>query len=395
MSAVESPRSTPPRFRRAWLIAAVLVAAAALAWWAWPRADASAAASSPGKTVPVRVARASAEPLVLRLKAVGTVTPLHSVVVRSRVDGELMRLHFQEGQQVKAGDLLAQIDPRPYEVKLAQAQGTQQQNLAELENAERQLQRYRELQRQHFVSAQELSDQQSKVRQLQGRRISDQAAVDEARLQLQYTRIVAPVSGRVGLRRLDVGNLVQASDAEGLVTLAQTAPISVLFTVPEPELPALLDAVQAQPALAVEAWDREERTQLAHGALSSVDNRIDTATGTLKLRAQFDNADQGLFPNQFVNVRLQLGEHPALLIPDAAVQFGSQGNYVHIVDKDNKAQRRTVVLGPADDGRVAVRSGLQAGDQVVIEGIDGLEDGTAVEIVAEPAAQAKAAKAGA
>ena len=163
-----------------------------------------------------------------------------------------------------------------------------------------------------------------------------------------------------------------------------------------PELPALLDAVQAQPALAVETWDREERRQLARGSLSSVDNRIDTTTGTLKLRAHFDNHDLALFPNQFVNVRLQLGEQPALLIPDAAVQFGSQGNYVHIVDKDNKAQRRTVVLGPADEGRVAVRSGLQAGDQVVIEGIDGLEDGTAVEIVAEqPAAAAKAAKAGA
>ncbi len=394
MSAVEPSRSTPPRSRRAWVIAAAVIVAGLVAWWAWPRAEATVAAG-PGKTVPVRVARASAEPLQLRLKAVGTVTPLHSVVVRSRVDGELLRLHFQEGQQVKAGDLLAQIDPRPYEVKLAQAQGTQQQNLAELENAERQLQRYRELQKQNYVSGQELSDQQSKVRQLQGRRISDQASVDEARLQLQYTRITAPVSGRVGLRRLDVGNLVHASDTEGLVTLAQTAPISVLFTVPEPELPALLDAVQAQAGLPVEAWDRGESKALAQGTLSSVDNRIDTATGTLKLRAQFDNAGLALFPNQFVNVRLQLGEHPALLIPDAAVQFGSQGNYVHIVDKDNKAQRRTVVLGPADDGRVAVRSGLQAGDQVVIEGIDGLEDGTAVEIVAEPAATAKAAKAGA
>ena len=394
MSAVEPSRSTPPRSRRAWVIAAAVIVAGLVAWWAWPRAEATADAG-PGKTVPVRVARASAEPLQLRLKAVGTVTPLHSVVVRSRVDGELLRLHFQEGQQVKAGDLLAQIDPRPYEVKLAQAQGTQQQNLAELENAERQLQRYRELQKQNYVSGQELSDQQSKVRQLQGRRISDQASVDEARLQLQYTRITAPVSGRVGLRRLDVGNLVHASDTEGLVTLAQTAPISVLFTVPEPELPALLDAVQAQAGLPVEAWDRGESKALAQGTLSSVDNRIDTATGTLKLRAQFDNAGLALFPNQFVNVRLQLGEHPALLIPDAAVQFGSQGNYVHIVDKDNKAQRRTVVLGPADDGRVAVRSGLQAGDQVVIEGIDGLEDGTAVEIVAEPAATAKAAQAGA
>jgi len=394
MSAVEPSRSTPPRSRRAWVIAAAVIVAGLVAWWAWPRTEATVAAG-PGKTVPVRVARASAEPLQLRLKAVGTVTPLHSVVVRSRVDGELLRLHFQEGQQVNAGDLLAQIDPRPYEVKLAQAQGTQQQNLAELENAERQLQRYRELQKQNYVSGQELSDQQSKVRQLQGRRISDQASVDEARLQLQYTRITAPVSGRVGLRRLDVGNLVHASDTEGLVTLAQTAPISVLFTVPEPELPALLDAVQAQAGLPVEAWDRGESKALAQGTLSSVDNRIDTATGTLKLRAQFDNAGLALFPNQFVNVRLQLGEHPALLIPDAAVQFGSQGNYVHIVDKDNKAQRRTVVLGPADDGRVAVRSGLQAGDQVVIEGIDGLEDGTAVEIVAEPAATAKAAKAGA
>ncbi|WP_164136786.1 MdtA/MuxA family multidrug efflux RND transporter periplasmic adaptor subunit [Stenotrophomonas maltophilia] len=376
------------RFRRARLLWAVLALAlvALLAWWLWPRNDAGSRDDAPGKTVPVRVARASAEPLVLRLKAVGTVTPLHSVVVRSRVDGELLRLHFQEGQQVNAGDLLAQIDPRPYEVKLAQAQGTQQQNLAELENAERQLQRYRELQKQNYVSGQELSDQQSKVRQLQGRRLSDQASVDEARLQLQYTRITAPVSGRVGLRRLDVGNLVRASDAEGLVTLAQTAPISVLFTVPEPELPALLDAVQAQPALAVETWDREERRQLARGSLSSLDNRIDTTTGTLKLRAHFDNHDLALFPNQFVNVRLQLGEQPALLIPDAAVQFGSQGNYVHVVGKDNKAQRRVVVLGPADDGRVAVRSGLAAGDQVVIEGIDGLEDGTAVEIITGEAA---------
>ncbi|HHA2818624.1 TPA: MdtA/MuxA family multidrug efflux RND transporter periplasmic adaptor subunit [Stenotrophomonas maltophilia] len=376
------------RFRRARSLWAVLALAlvAVLAWWLWPRNDAGSRDDAPGKTVPVRVARASAEPLVLRLKAVGTVTPLHSVVVRSRVDGELLRLHFQEGQQVNAGDLLAQIDPRPYEVKLAQAQGTQQQNLAELENAERQLQRYRELQKQNYVSGQELSDQQSKVRQLQGRRLSDQASVDEARLQLQYTRITAPVSGRVGLRRLDVGNLVRASDAEGLVTLAQTAPISVLFTVPEPELPALLDAVQAQPSLAVETWDREERRQLARGSLSSLDNRIDTTTGTLKLRAHFDNHDLALFPNQFVNVRLQLGEQPALLIPDAAVQFGSQGNYVHVVGKDNTAQRRVVVLGPADDGRVAVRSGLAAGDQVVIEGIDGLEDGTAVEVIAGEAA---------
>ncbi|MDR6093121.1 MdtA/MuxA family multidrug efflux RND transporter periplasmic adaptor subunit [Stenotrophomonas sp. SORGH_AS_0321] len=384
------PPSRPRRNRTLLLAASLVMLAALLAWWAWPRADVAADDAGGRKPTPVRIARASAEPLQLRLKAIGTVTPLHSVVVRSRVDGELLKLHFNEGQHVKAGDLLAQIDPRPYEVRLAQAQGTQQQNLAELENAERQLRRFGELQAQNYVSGQELSDQQSKVRQLQGRRMSDQATVDEAKLQLQYTRITAPVSGRVGLRRVDVGNLIRSSDADGLVTLAQTAPISVLFTVPEPELPALLDAVRSQPALAVQAWDREERAALGSGELSSVDNVIDTATGTLKLRAQFANADDALFPNQFVNIRLQLGAQDAVVIPDAAVQFGSKGNYVHVIDKDDKAQRRDVVLGPADGTRVSVRSGLKAGEKVVVEGIDGLEDGNAVRIISEDAAQAGA-----
>lgn len=384
------PPSRPRRNRTLLLAASFVMLAALLAWWAWPRADVAADDAGGRKPTPVRIARASAEPLQLRLKAIGTVTPLHSVVVRSRVDGELLKLHFNEGQHVKAGDLLAQIDPRPYEVRLAQAQGTQQQNLAELENAERQLRRFGELQAQNYVSGQELSDQQSKVRQLQGRRMSDQATVDEAKLQLQYTRITAPVSGRVGLRRVDVGNLIRSSDADGLVTLAQTAPISVLFTVPEPELPALLDAVRSQPALPVQAWDREERAALGSGELSSVDNVIDTATGTLKLRAQFANADDALFPNQFVNIRLQLGAQDAVVIPDAAVQFGSKGNYVHVIDKDDKAQRRDVVLGPADGTRVSVRSGLKAGEKVVVEGIDGLEDGNAVRIISEDAAQAGA-----
>ena len=189
---------------------------------------------------------------------------------------------------------------------------------------------------------------------------------------------------------MDVGNLIRSSDADGLVTLAQTAPISVLFTVPEPELPALLDAVRSQPALPVQAWDREERAALGSGELSSVDNVIDTATGTLKLRAQFANADDALFPNQFVNIRLQLGAQDAVVIPDAAVQFGSKGNYVHVIDKDDKAQRRDVVLGPADGTRVSVRSGLKAGEKVVVEGIDGLEDGSAVRIISEDAAQAGA-----
>jgi len=386
MSAAPFSRS------RRWLIPVLLivvVAGVCAAWFLRSRDDA-AAADTARKPTPVRVAVAVDEPLALRLKAIGTVTPLHNVVVRSRVDGELLRLHFQEGQQVKAGDLLAQIDPRPYQVRLAQARGTQQQNLAELENAQRQLQRFGELQSRNYVSAQELSDQQSKVRQLQGRRLSDQATVDEAQLQLEYTRIVAPVDGRVGLRRVDVGNLVRTGDADGLVALAQTAPISVLFAVPEPELPALRDAVRAQPGLVVQAWDREERRLLASGTLSSLDNLIDPATGTLKLRAQFSNADDALFPNQFVNIQLQLGAQPAVVIPDAAVQFGSKGNYVHVIDAGGTAQRRDVVLGPADGTRVSVRSGLKPGEQVVIEGIDGLEDGSAVRIIGEGSAQADA-----
>ena len=380
-----------PRHRRpsTWLLLAAVVIAA-VAGWRWFGKEAPAAAQGPSQTVPVRVAVASQEPLVVRIKAMGTVTALHTVHVRSRVDGELMQLAFKEGQQVKAGDLLARIDPRPYEVQLAQALGTQQQNVAELDNARRQLKRFHELQGQNYVSAQELSDQQSKVRQLEGRQQSDQAAVDEARLQLQYTRITAPVAGRMGLRNVDVGNLVRSGDTDGLVTITQTTPISVLFTIPETEVQIALGAVGGHTALPVEAWDREERRQLSGGTLASLDNRIDTATGTLKLRAHFDNADEALFPNQFVNVRLQVGNRDAVVIPNAAVQFGSKGTYVYVIGKDNTSSMRPVKLGAADGERVAVAEGLQAGEQVVLEGIDRLRDGATVEIISTAGAQDEA-----
>lgn len=379
MSAPLPSRSR--RLSKPLLVVAVL-AAAAIAWRVLAPAPAADAAPAAAAT-PVRVATVVREDLVVRLKALGTVTPLHTVSLRSRVDGELLRLSFREGEHVKAGALIAEIDPRAYQVALSRALGTQQQNLAELDNAQAQLKRYEELQRRHFVSAQDLSDQQSKVRQLQGRRQTDQAAVDEARLQLQYTRITAPVAGRMGLRNVDVGNLVRSSDTEPLATITQTTPISVLFTVPEPDLPAVVAAVRAAPELRVEAWDREERQSLGGGVLSSLDNRIDTATGTLKLRAQFANADEALFPNQFVNIRLQVSSADALVIPNAAVQFGSKGNYVYVIAADNTSHLRNVVLGPAEGERVSVREGLKAGERVVVEGIDGLREGAKVEVVSQ------------
>jgi multidrug efflux system membrane fusion protein len=337
----------------------------------------------------VRVVTAVQEPLALYLKALGTVTPLKTVTVRSRVDGELMRVAFREGQYVEQGDLLAEIDPRPFRVQLAQAEGQQQQNLAELANAEGELQRFRDLQSKGYVSAQELANQEALVRQFQARKQSDQAAADEARLQLAYTRVTAPISGRVGLRTVDAGNLVRAGDANGIVTITQMRPISVLFTIPEPDLPAVRAAARAVPALPVEAWDRDERTRLAMGKLLSMDNQIDTATGTLRFRAEFDNQDESLFPNQFVNVRLRVRNDAAIVIPNAAVQFGSQGNFVYVVGAENKALLRAVKLGAAEGERVAVLEGVQPGERVVLEGLDRLREGRDVKIIPDPPVAAK------
>jgi multidrug efflux system membrane fusion protein len=335
--------------------------------------------------VPVRVVTAVQEPLALYLKALGTVTPMKAVTVRSRVDGELIRVAFREGQFVEQGDLLAEIDPRPFRVQLTQAQGQQQQNLAELANVEGELQRFRDLQSKGYVSAQELANQEALMRQFQARRQTDEAAVEDARLQLAYTRITAPISGRVGLRNVDAGNLIRAGDTAGLVTITQMQPISVLFTIPETSLPAVRAAVRAQPALPVEAWGRDETTQLATGTLLSMDNQIDTATGTLRLRAEFLNKDESLFPNQFVNIRLRVGNDPAVIIPNAAVQFGSQGNFVFVVGEQNKAVLRTVKLGAAEGERVSVIEGVQAGERVVLEGLDRLREGRDLKIIEDPA----------
>ena len=332
---------------------------------------------------PVRVVVAERGPLEVELRALGTVTPLRTVTVRSRVDGELLRVAFEEGQQVREGQLLAEIDPAPFQIQLAQATGQQKQNLAELENTRIQLQRYRDLAGSDYVSAQDVANLQAQVRQFEGRRDRDQAAVDEARLQLDYTRITAPIDGRVGLRNVDVGNLVRSGDEQGIVTITQTRPISVVFALPETVVPAVAAAARRgdRSALVAQAWDRDERQLLATGTLSSIDNRIDTRTGTLRLRALFDNADDALFPNQSVNVRLRLGSEEVVAIPDAAVQFGSQGNYVYVIGEDDTASVRQVQLGAAHGDRVAVAEGLEAGERVVLEGLDRLHEGSRVEVV--------------
>jgi len=385
--AVMNPHPPSPRRTRAFVILALAVAAVAGSVYLWqqlrPQPTSQQGRGWRGSTeaVPVRAARAVRDNLPVQLKALGTVTPLNTVSVRSRVAGELVRVAFEEGQQVQAGDLLAEIDPQPYRIGVARAEGQQQQNLAELENSRIELERYRELRSKGYVSAQDLSNLEARVRQYEARRQSDRAAVDEARLQLQYTRITAPVSGRVGLRAVDVGNLVGVNSSEELATITQMQPISVVFAVPETGLPTLIDAVRDDPALPVQAWDREERRLLARGTLSSLDNRIDTATGTLRLRAVFDNDDERLFPNQFVNVRMRVREVDSVIVPDAAVQYGPDGAYVFAISDDDTISLRNVQLGASDGDRIAILEGIAAGERVVVEGLDRLREGSAVVVV--------------
>jgi membrane fusion protein, multidrug efflux system len=338
--------------------------------------------------VPVRLAEAQLEDLPLTLKALGTVTPLNTVAVRSRIDGELVRVLFEEGQAVKAGQLLAEIDPRPYEVALAQAEGTQQENLVQLENAEQELKRQRDLVEKNFISKQALSNQEALVRQFRARLATSEAAVASAKLDLEYTRIIAPISGRLGLRNIDRGNLIRSGDPEGLVTITQMEPMNVVFTIPETEVTEVIEAHRSERKLPVEAWDRSETRRLASGELTSLDNRIDTSTGTLRLKAEFSNEDGRLFPNQFVNVRLAVRTiEQAVVIPGAAVQFGSQGNYVFVVH-ENKVAIRPVTLGRAAEDRLVIAKGLKAGEHVVLEGLDRLREGSTVQVISDTASAA-------
>ncbi len=395
------PVSPPSRWTRRRIIGCVvlLLVVAGIAWLVL-RPSAKPGAGGPGGPggrpaggrppaaamanlpVPVRVATAATQDIDIFLKSLGTVTAYNTVTVRSRVSGELVDVAFQEGQYVKAGDLLAQVDPRAFQVALDQARGTQMQNLAQLENARRDLQRYQALFKQDSIAKQQVDTQAALVRQYEGTVKSDQANVDNAKLQLDYARITAPISGRLGLRQVDRGNLVSSADTNGLVVITQTQPISVVFTLPETQLPEVRSEIAAGRTLTVDAYDRADTRRIATGVLETLDNQIDVTTGTLKLKAKFDNADDALFPNQFVNVRLHvLTRKDVTAIPTAAIQQGSAGAFVFLVQPDNTIVVRQVKLGAINNGMVAVNEGLQPGDRVVTEGTDRLRAGAKVEIV--------------
>ncbi|WP_172149775.1 MdtA/MuxA family multidrug efflux RND transporter periplasmic adaptor subunit [Pseudomonas tumuqii] len=372
---------------RQWLIGLILLALLlVLIWWFWPAKPQSQADGRwrDGGPVPVRVVTVTQGSFPVELKALGTVTAYNTVNVRGRVTGELVKLLFEDGQRVKAGDLLAVIDPRPYEVALQQALGAEQENQAQLRNAESDLARYRGLYDEDSIAKQTLDTQQALVNQYRGTLKSNQAAVAEARLNLDFTQVRAPISGRLGLRQVDLGNLVNSSDALPLVVITQTLPISLMFTLPEAELPAVLRQFRAGQTLRVEAWDRNEKLKLAEGRLESLDNLIDTATGTVKLKARFENAEELLFPNQFVNVRLLVETRErALLIPAAALQFGTRGTFVYVIDEHDKVQVRPIVVGPSNGQMTLIEAGVAVGERLVLEGTDRLRDGSTVEVVGE------------
>lgn len=400
------------------LILVVLVAGGYGAWWwahrqsavadadstttAGDRAATSAGAAGGGRRFggvnrvqPVSVMPAQRKDIRVILSAIGNIAALNTATVRTRVDGELKAIHFKEGQQVRAGALLAEIDPRTYEIQLAQAQGQLTRDVAQLRNAQLDLERYKDLLAKDSIAKQQVDTQDAMVRQLAGTVQTDQAQLDNAKLQLSYTRITAPISGRLGLKQVDLGNFLHASDATGLVSITQTQPIAVVFAVPEASLRQISSKLKAGQIMLVEAWDREQKFRLAAGKVSSTDNSIDLATGTVKLKAEFPNNDDALFPNQFVNIRLQVDAlRDALVVPANSVQRGAQGTYVYVVKDDGSVSVRSVSLGTTEGDWISVQGEVTAGERVVTDGADRLRDGAKVEVIT-PAPRAGVAGTGA
>ena len=394
-------RVTPPvrrsRVRGAVVLGVLVVIGLGLGWYWWThhaaqpagRAGAGRGAQTPPQ--PVGAATIDKGNIRIILNELGTVTSLDTVTVLTQINGQLIEVGFQEGQVVKKGDFLAQIDPRPYQVALEQAQGVLAHDQGLLAQAQADLKRFQTLGRQDSIAQQQVDDQKYLVQQYTGTVQADQGAVDNAKLNLVYCRIVSPIDGQIGLRLIDPGNYVQTSSASGLLVITQMQPISVLFSVPEDNLPDIIQRVRGGNTLPVEAYDRANSRLLATGQLATLDNQIDTTTGTLKLRATFANPDELLYPNQFVNARLLVNTmKDTVRVPVPAVQRGEPGTYVYLINANNTVKVQPVKLGPTDGGFTAVVSGLQVGDKVVTDGTDRLRDGVAVT-VPPPAAPAAAA----
>jgi membrane fusion protein, multidrug efflux system len=390
-SLKEAPFGAPPvtqrRRGRGWLWISVLVLLV-VAGVVWRSRQESAPQPAPGgrnsapmSIVPEVVGKGD---IGITINALGTVTSLATVTIRSQISGYLMKVDFKEGDDVKKGDLLAQIDPRPYEAALAQANGNLARDQALLKGAQVDLTRYQGLAAQNAVPHQTLDTQVALVAQDQGTVEFDHAAVKSAEVNLQYTRILSPLDGRVGLRQVDQGNYVTAGDTNGLVVITQLQPISVLFTVPEDNLQAISKRLQSGAVLPATAYDRGGANKIADGTLQTFDSQIDPTTGTIKLRAQFPNESRTLYPNQFVNIVLLLDTHTGVTtMPTAGVQRGVPGTFVYLVNADNTVSVRKVVLGVTDGDRVEVTSGLNPGDRIVIDGADKLRDGAKINVRTE------------
>ena len=381
-----------PSKRRWWLWVLVLGVIAFGVWYYRNSRNASQAATAPGAAakgkggsgaggfvVPVVVSTAQRGDLPVYFNGLGTVTAFNTVTVRSRVDGQLVSVAFKEGQFVHQGDLLAQIDPRPFQVQLEQALGQLAKDQAQRKDAEVNLERYKLLFKEGVIPQQQLDTQGALVGQVDGALTSDQSQIDNAKLQLTYSRITAPISGRIGLRLVDAGNIVHASDTNGLLVITQLQPISVIFSLPQDQLPQVNAKLHAGVQLGVDAYDRDDTAKIASGKLETIDNQIDITTGTYKLKSVFTNADNALFPNQFVNVHLLVDtKHNLTIVPAAAIQRGPQGTYVYAADTDNTAKIRIVTIAQATGDSVGLSAGLNSGDRVVIDGLDKLQDGTKI-----------------
>lgn len=366
--------------RRPWgwlLLAALLL----LAFWALRGGKSEAAGKGGGRAIPVVTATARTRDVPVVLTGLGTVTPLNAATVRSRVDGQLARVSFREGQNVAEGQLLAEIDPRPFQVQLTQAQGQYAKDEAALRNARMDLDRIASLVRQGILPQQQLDAQQATVNQFEGALKSDLGSVENAKLNLTYSRITAPVSGRAGLRLVEPGNMVRATDPGGLVVITPMHPITVLFTLPADQVTRVLEEQRGSRRLTAEAWDRDFKVRLALGTLQAVDNQVDPATGTVKLRAEFPNRDERLFPNQFVNLRLELSTlKQAVVVPGAALQRSPSSTYVYVVKADGTVDARDVTLAFMDGDEAALTKGLTAGEKVVTDGVDKLRPGSKVSL---------------